>query len=107
MPHNLCVNVSTDYVFGTFVISAKRTDNTCELVFENDLVDDVDTKAIFERFYTKDNGGSGRDTGLACYCAEPVKVCRVPCLHKRKRIGWPFIRFSRLLDYFRMIACIR
>lgn len=63
MLHNLCVNVLR-HGFGTFVISAKRTDNTCELVFENDLVDDVDTKAIFERFYTKDNGGSGRDTGL-------------------------------------------
>lgn len=39
-------------------------DQACELIFQNDVMDEVDAEAIFERFYTKNNAGTGRDTGL-------------------------------------------
>lgn len=63
MLHNLCINVLR-HGCGTLIISAHSQKQICELVFQNDVVDDVDAEAIFERFYTKGNAGSSRDTGL-------------------------------------------
>ena len=63
MLHNLCVNVLR-HGCGTLLITAKSMDQACELIFQNDVMDEVDAEAIFERFYTKNNAGTGRDTGL-------------------------------------------